>query len=330
MSASDTLSIAELFSGGIIATYRCSSRCRHCLYASSPLRENRYIDARTANAAFATIRRLGCSSVHVGGGEPFLDVEGLKSLLRAAAAAGVSIEYVETNSSWFKGEASAVALLSELKQLGVRSLLVSISPFHNEYVPFDRVRGVFSACRRAGVAVVPWVEGFVPDLSALDGKTIHALEEYLGRFGPHYVRSLPSRYWISWGGRAVDTFRGLLPAVTLRSLVERTGGCAELADTSHFHIDLDGNYVPGLCSGLAIAAADLGRPLNAEAYPLISILHARGAAGLLEYARGMFGFTPQAEYMNKCHLCLDIRRYLVAQGNPASPELAPAEFYANL
>ncbi|MBW2707116.1 MAG: hypothetical protein JRD84_12515, partial [Deltaproteobacteria bacterium] len=34
------------------------------------------------------------------------------------------------------------------------------------------------------------------------------------------------------------------------------------------HIDLFGNYIPGLCSGLAIAIGDLGRPLSNETYPL--------------------------------------------------------------
>jgi hypothetical protein len=326
----EPLSIGSLFSGGVIVTYRCTSRCRHCLYASSPRRENRYISRETAAAAFRIIRRMGCDSVHIGGGEPFLDTEGLFGLLEAARDSGVGIEYIETNSSWFHDEASAAAMLKSLSALGARTLLVSISPFHNEYVPFNRVRGVIAACRRAGVSVFPWVDGFIEDLSRMDGDSIHALEEYLERFGPDYVQNLPSRYWISWGGRAVSTFQGLFPAVPLDELGAARRGCSELSDTSHFHIDLDGNYVPGLCSGLAIDMKDLASPLDAARYPLITILHNDGPAALAEHARKTQGFNPKGEYMNKCHLCLDVRRFLVTEGGLRTPELAPGEFYGNL
>jgi len=60
----------------------------------------------------------------------------LGAVLEIAAKVGISIEYVETNSSWFQDIDSAKDLLTQLSGKGLHTLLVSISPFHNEQIPF--------------------------------------------------------------------------------------------------------------------------------------------------------------------------------------------------
>ncbi len=109
----------------------------------------------------------------------------------------MEIEYVETNSSWFKDEHSAVALLRKLMEYGLRTLLISMSPFHNEY-------------------------------------------------------------------------------------------------------------------------------------PFITKLYNNGIKALAENATSEFGFKPRKEYLNKCHLCFDIRKYLVKGKGINSKELQPAEYYDNV
>lgn len=74
--------------------------------------------------------------MHIGGGEPLLRPEELGAVLQIAAQASVAVEYVETNSSWFKDPDSAIAMLAQLGKQGLQTLLVSISPFHNEYIPY--------------------------------------------------------------------------------------------------------------------------------------------------------------------------------------------------
>jgi hypothetical protein len=288
------------------------------------------MDREAARRAFRAVRDGGCRAVHIGGGEPFMDPVGLTGVLAAAAEHGVAIDYIETNSSWFRGEASAVPLLKELKTLGAAALLVSMSPFHAEYVPFSRVQGVVSACRRAGVSVFPWVEEFVPELTRLDGNTTHTLEELAALFGEGYMRGLPARYWIHMGGRAAVSYKDILPARSAQEIAEVCRGCAELADTSHFHVDLDGRYVPGLCSGMGIHLRDIGSPLDPAAYPLVSLLHGQGIGAFLAWAREKHGFTPRGTYVSKCHLCVEIRRFLVMEKGLESMELSPREYYTQL
>ena len=132
--------IKRLMSGGIITNYFCTSSCKHCLYNCSPQWEKRYINPKTAEKSLQTVRSLGCRSVHIGGGEPLLRPDKLGSVLEIAAHVGVSVEYVETNSSWFQEKKFAEDLLIRLRKQGLNTLLVSISPFHNERIPFSKVK----------------------------------------------------------------------------------------------------------------------------------------------------------------------------------------------
>jgi len=268
--------------------------------------------------------------VHIGGGEPLLCTEKLAAVLEAARRAGMGIDYVETSSAWFVDENQAVEVLERLRAAGLDTLLISISPFHNARIPFARVRGVITACRRAGIQVFPWVNAFVRDLDRLGADRPHAMTEFAAAYGRDYLKRIPERYWIHLGGRALDTFRPVLPSHDLDSILARSpASCARaLKDTSHFHIDLYGNYVPGLCAGLAVAMADLDRPLPAGKYPLLDVLAASGLHGCYTMAHEKFGYLPRREaYLNHCDLCTEIRSFLFQQVNGRFTELSPEGFY---
>jgi hypothetical protein len=207
-------------------------------------------------------------------------------------------------------------------------LLVSISPMHASFVPAARPVGVLRACAATGVGALPWVTDFLPDLAELDPEETHALGEFERRFGPGYLRRIPERYWVHLGGRALVTFGRFLPRKSAGELLaSNPTGCRELERTEHFHLDLHGDFVPGLCAGLAIHHTDLGAPLDPEKYPLLTALYQRGIRGLYEIGEG-FGFVPSPSgYVSKCQLCDAVRRHLVALPQDPFPELRPPEFY---
>lgn len=325
------LCIQRLRSGGVITNYHCPSKCAHCLYNCGPFRARDYLEPLDAQSIFEKIRELGCGSVHIGGGEPFLRPDRLGEVLEAAEREGVKIDYVETNASWFKDPDSARALLAGLKEKGLRTLLVSISPFHNERIPFKKTEGAMAAAEAVGISVFPWISDFLADLSTLDPERPHSLAEYQDRFGRNYIRQILERYWIHFGGRALETFRPLLPTKAPEALIRQREGrsCRDrLLDTTHFHIDLYGKFIPGLCSGLSVAGEDLGSPLSRKRYPILNILSEAGVAGLWQWARDAYGFEPMRKaYLNSCDLCTEIRAFLVRSGYRESRELEPAEFY---
>ena len=321
--------IGRLISGGLITNYYCTSRCRHCLYNCSPQWPKDFIDAQTALHALTLMRDKGCRAIHIGGGEPLLRPRRLAAVLDSAVQARVVVEYVETNCSWYKDVGSARDILSGLKNRGLSTLLVSISPFHNEAIPFNKTKGVMEACQQAGIGVFPWSADFLQDISVFESNRPHGLEEYQARFGNRYLQSVLDRYWIHMGGRALELFR---PIVTLQSAEHiwqtNPGGCAkELSDTTHFHMDLFGHYIPGLCAGLAIRAEDLNQPLNPNDYPILTGLYHTGIRGLTKMAQGK-GFEPQKDgYVNKCDLCTEIRGFLFENGDGGQNELKPEGFY---
>lgn len=324
------MKIAHLSSGGLITNYFCTSRCAHCLYACSPSRSKQYITPDVVRNNLQIIKSFGCSSIHIGGGEPFLQPEELAKTLEMAQSEKVNIEYVETNSSWFKDEPSAIQLLKHLRESGLTMLLISISPFHNQYIPLYKVKGVMDASRKAGVAIFPWIQEFYPEIDHLDNRKTHHPDEFERLFGEEYFENIPRRYWIHLGGRAIQTYKDVFELKPFETILEHAAGCHELTDTSHFHVDLFENYIPGLCSGLSVSVNDLGKELDSETYPIISTLYHEGISGFFKYAKSEFHFRPGEKYLNKCHICNDIRSYLIHSNKLVSSELQPEEYYHNL
>ena len=71
----------------------------------------KYIDSETSKINIKKIKSFGCNSIHIGGGEPFLNIEGLFKFAEIAIKEKMNIDYVETNASWYKDEASAINIL---------------------------------------------------------------------------------------------------------------------------------------------------------------------------------------------------------------------------
>lgn len=62
----------------------------------------------------------------------------------------------------------------------------------------------------------------------------------------------------------------------------------ESSKKSTLHVDLFGNYIPGLCSGIGVAIEDLGKPFSREKYPVLTLLAESGIRGLYDMACNHF------------------------------------------
>lgn len=322
-----TLCHDRLFSGGLITNYTCSSACAHCVYRSSPRRQRGTITAELAAEAFRRLRLLGCQSMHIGGGEPFLNTERLLVVLHAARTEGMGIDYIETNCSWFEAGRDADDLLKRLQRAGCHTLLVSIDPFHNGFVPFGKVKGVMAACRRTGMGIFPWRMEFFRDVDHFDDWATHGLEEYTAAFGDDYLASLAERYGLNLGGRALTALTSCFAGISLEETLRRgRDGCRVLENGNHFHVDLYGDFIPTACPGMAVSLDDLGRPLQEDKYPTLTCLFNGGPAALFERACE-HGFTPDDAYLSSCDLCDHLRAFLVRHVPEQHPDLRPRDFY---
>ncbi len=127
------------------------------------------------------VKSLNCYSIHIGGGEPMLNPEKLTDVLKVVKEEGIEIQYIETNSSWYKDEKSAVNVLKKFRKSGIHTMLISISPFHNEYVPFFKTKGVIKACQKTGINVFPWIQDFYQEVDSFDDQVPHTPDEYQNR-----------------------------------------------------------------------------------------------------------------------------------------------------
>ncbi len=321
------LKIGYLISGGIITNYKCSSKCKHCCYSSSPQWPDDYMTPSMADEIFSILKGLGCGSVHIGGGEPLLKPDKILAVLEAAKKNGVHIEYIETNASWYKDEASAHAILKDLKKYGAHTLLISIDPYHNEYIPFWKVKALMAACSRAEIEVFPWLMDFWSDIDAMDDRRPHSLDEYARLFGREYPLQLAKRYGLNLKGRAFKTYKPMMKKQPLEQVLKQSKPCRLLSGVYHFHVDLYGNFVPQSCPGLSVPLKELARGADPGRYRVFYALETAGVKGLVELAMKEYGFNPQAEYAGECDLCYDIRNYLVLERRLDLPDLKPEGHY---
>ena len=312
------IKLGNLHHGGIMPNYKCTAACRHCLYACSMTRTGGYMSPEDMDAVCTTLTEGGCHSVHIGGGEPFLDFEGLLTLIKTATGHGIAVEYIETNGYWANNEAKVKSRLEALTVAGADTLCISVDPFHAEYVPYAAPLRLAEWCKRYGFGYFLWQERFLPMLKNLPGDKSHnraALEKGISK---DYIRKTALAYGLSYGGRAVNIAEEYFPPKPITE-VTKSKPCTGLLSTNHFHVDMYGRFIPPGCTGIAIPLEEGIKGIPAGKYPAFEALLNGGVAALLEYAKNR-GFAPNPEgYATDCVLCFYIRQWLSQQGG--CPEL---------
>ncbi len=130
-------------------TERCNARCRHCVYGldSPPTRGSDMMPDELPSwleqGAEAGIREV-CFT----GGEPFLASAVRCSGARRAVELGVRAGVI-TNAFWATSLKTACRKLEPLR--GLRELSISADRFHQEHIPFERVRTAILAARTVGI-----------------------------------------------------------------------------------------------------------------------------------------------------------------------------------
>ncbi|MCL2832300.1 MAG: radical SAM protein [Treponema sp.] len=311
----------NLVHGGIMVNYRCNASCRHCLYACSPTRRQGYVTEEKFSKICDLLILGKIESVHIGGGEPFLDFKGLLNIVRILAQSGIPLDYIETNAFWAHSE-SCNKQIKILKDLDVRALCISVDPFHAEYVPWGNAVDLAAVCEDAGMDYFLWKQEFIKPLSRLDRKRTHTRQEMEFTLSAGYIGSTASAYRIQLGGRAVNIDEEFRPRKPLTELLN-SEPCSCLTSTSHFHADLDGYFIPPGCTGLRLPLQEFidgtwkentGKTGSRLKYPIYSALYNGGIAALYRLAVPQGFAADNKGYPSKCNLCFHIREFLAGKG----------------
>lgn len=308
----------NIYYSGIITTYACSASCAHCLYCSSPKAKSGFMTAEMADDIARTMSDMGVHSMHIGGGEPFIHLDSLRNTVRAMRENGMEVDYIETNAFWYKDDESALALIRELNA----PIMVSVDPFHAEFVPPEKPLAVAALLEKARWPHFIWQEKFIRRLMPLCKGRKLTREELTKGLGENYLYETARQYGVSVNGRALSIARALYPAMPAENFLDSEP--CNLTRGMHCHIDLFGNYIPPFCPGLAVNIHDLDT-ISPEKYPVFTRLDNGGIRALWNYALEK-GFTPDPNgYITKCDLCVKIRSWLIK--NHPTPDIGPDCFY---
>ena len=329
--------IPPLSSGGIILSYQCSNRCRHCLYASSP-EWKEWIKKEDIDKILKNIRNFDryLTGIHIGGGEPMLRPDLVSYTVKKATDIGIPLDYVETNAFWCWNDEKTEEVFQRLKEAGLHAVLISISPFHLEFVPMEKAKRAVRVGKQVfgEKGVIIYTDYFFKQFQELDEKYPLPLQDYLDAVGTERASLMfATEYGLIPNGRAAvmltDLYEHRPAFYYFNSTCEK-----ELLSPYHIHIDLYGNYIAGLCSGISLGD---GRRLDVlyngsdfEKKPFLKRMIAGGIGDVFDWAVEKYGYKESPKgYIAKCQLCLDIRRHLVkVKANLA--EITPLFFYKNL
>ena len=313
---------------GVITNYSCSAACRHCMFASSPRAGKEFITEETAERIARRLSEAGVCSMHIGGGEPFLKFEALCILLKAMQKYGIGVDYIETNAFWAREDREIDGKLSILRTLGVDTVMVSVDPFHIEFVPLERPVRLVQALRRAGMDYFIWQDRFLERLLPLDMRKTHGKEELSALLGENYIEETAREYGVKVNGRALAIAKDIYQPQSAEEIMDDEP-CRHLLSGTHCHVDLFGKVIPSGCPGISVELDDFfAGKLPKEKYPAAHRLYTGGVKALYEYAKAA-GFEPDAKgYATKCSLCCAVRIWL--NENRPSPDIAPDCFYQEM
>ncbi len=333
-------------SGGLVLSYRCTSRCRHCIYACGPERSADWISRETLERILSGLAGkilpapggpecVGLNDgLHFTGGEPFANFDLLLQAVATARKCSIPSTFVETNCFWATDIRTARETLAALKAEGLKGIMISVNPFYLEHVPFERTERAIEA-----------------SLGIFGRNTMIYQAEYYRRFKQWGLSgTMPFPRYLTFENRG-DILRNVefflmgrapyrLPDLLAESIPPRKAEAffrepcvTPLLRPWHNHFDNYGNYVPGFCAGISLGDARriddlLAEGVSTENRPVLRFLLDGDLAGLALFAKERGYAERNAGYFSRCHLCTDLRRHLAGSGEFA--ELAPAEFYRHL
>jgi hypothetical protein len=283
----------------------------------------------TAISAWQSLKTLAgdTAKIHITGGEPFLYWDHLKEILQQAKKHNLGeADMIETNGFWAYDERLIKQRLTTLDQLGIHRLKISTDPFHQEFVDIEPVRllaDIASNILGPTRVLVRWRK-YLENPVKMKGLSNEELKQ-------QYIEAIRG-YRCRFTGRAAG--KKLAEPVAREPVKALASVNCKLTflGAKGIHIDPYGNVFSGTCSGIIIGniihtpLENIWKQFHPKQGEFIKTLFNLGPVGLLDKYSNL-GYQPAKVYADKCHLCTDIRNFLLAKNVEASI-IGPMECYS--
>jgi MoaA/NifB/PqqE/SkfB family radical SAM enzyme len=269
-------------------------------------------------------------SITIHGGEPFLYLKEMLSILEKARELNIPRRWTITNGFWVGDRGSTIEKLRILREAGLTAITFSVDVFHQEFVSFERVKTGIECAVMGDFDTVAVDSYFLFSLDK-ENKYNKITRKYLGLLSviPHLEIN---RYIASFEGRATGLLAERYPVP--REIP--SGRCGsrfwlggDIRNPTTVEIDYQGNVT--LCPGISIGNAnkeslvDILQRYDYRSHPIMKIVVEEGPVGLLKEAKEK-GYRGIERFSNECHLCYEMRKYL----HPHYPQyLTPFSVYEN-
>jgi len=304
-------------------TRKCNSQCVYCQANAGPW-HNEVMNVRDAyNYLTEAVKVADLESFLVFGGEPMLYPARTTAIFNKAQQMCIPTIEMLTNGIWGKDKKRAERLAKRLKTAGLNSLGISVDAFHLEYIPLEYPRNAAQASTKAGIEKVVWNVAVIESLNAAnhyDKMTAHILKE----LEPVGVEAHVHK--VAAAGRALETIPQYFQKTRLEGPCEgETPMENTLKNLQCLTIEPSGSVE--ICWHLFIGNAKK-TPLSSiineydwQRNPLIKTLAEEGPMGLLKQQKPHAGIFDESEYVNKCHLCIELRKRLTFLEKPDTADL---------
>jgi MoaA/NifB/PqqE/SkfB family radical SAM enzyme len=246
------------------------------------------------------------------GGEPMLYPERVVAIFERATQLRIPNIDMITNGVWGRDKENARKWAERLRAAGLNKVNVSVDVFHAQHISVEYPRNAAVSLLNAGIENVKWNIAVVESIDAenkYDKKTRQILEELTPKRIPiNFVKVFPA-------GRAVENLRKFFKHEPLQ------GPCASdpilgnpLKNPESICIEPSGEV--DVCWHLSIGNArktPLSRIISEydwRKYPVIKTLVEDGPMALLKLGELRDFEFQENFYINKCHLCMEIRKTL--------------------
>ena len=314
----------------LIITYQCRSRCAHCCIGAGPDHHNWMTPAEADSCLKIITEHNKIRHMTLIGGEALLNLDLTLTIGKLALARGIPKVEIDTGSSWAVDDEYTEQVISRILEAGLSIGAISVDAFHQQHTPPGRVLRVLQSARKQGLDLQGIATLIQPEdpTNKWDRETFRLID-WFGQHG-FKVDTAP----LILQGRAVNLARyhnGKRKIPSDRCKGVYFFATEDFRNPGGIQIDSLGSVMleHGICIGNThrMPLADILAEYNADTHPIFSVLRRKGPFGLTKLPQAS-GFRLRDDgYIDKCHLCQEIRTYLL----PFFPNiLGPEHYYPDI